>query len=215
MIEGESDRRSHWLVTRACHELKRFLDRSPDFLPTLARVPIAGQARDRSMYIDRREACVTVLQRLLRHIDLVSMRVSVQGNDVIGIKLATIAEDAGLDDRRVDRAIRDLRDAGILTSFRRQEGDQRTGYIGRTSVRRISEALFGALGLGAKLAKVRLKLSAARREAKTNADPVKRANVSLALKATGMAKRPAAGLRGDAMSLGDALRRPPPPRKAP
>lgn len=158
-------------------------------------MPICGTPRRRSQYVQRRDACVRVLSVLLQHVDLVTLRVGVRGDEVLGVRLDTIAEKTGLEDRRLDRALRDLRDAGILASFERAEPDARMtrGFRGHPAVRRISEQLFAALGLAEKLVKVRAKLYRERTH-KADADGARLATLRMALEGArssqGAARRP-------------------------
>lgn len=137
------------IIRQLQDRLSDFYD-NPDVLPSLAR----ANGRKRTMYEQRRWACVTVLQTLLHYTDVLTLRVGCRGADVLGVKLATIAEQQGIGDRRLDRVIRDLRAAGILRSFERSE--IRNGKrIGHAACRVILRDLWTAFGLDVDLAKAR------------------------------------------------------------
>lgn len=214
-----------YVIKKACQRLIHYTRREIVLFPSLERCPVDGRfPRQRSQYVPRRHACMLVLAQKLRTLDLVTMRVGVNdAGDVLGMRLDTIAEATGLDNRRVDRAVRDLRNAGMLKSHRRAEPVNEGQYIGRTSVRVIADDVFAALGLGKHLARARKHFSAlaSARQTTRKADPAKQARVRLALKGAaamvdarhyaGPAVRPspAAGA-GDALAVGRYLGLPPP-----
>lgn len=213
-----------YVIKKACQRLIHYTRREIVLFPSLERCPVDGRfPRQRSQYVPRRHACMLVLAQQLRTLDLVTMRVGVnKAGDVLGMRLDTIAEVTRLDDRRVDRAVRDLRNAGMIKSHRRAEAVNDGQYIGRTSVRVIADDVFAALGLGKHLARARKHFSelASARPKQPN-DPAKQARVRLALKgaaamvdarryaAQGTPQRPAGGI-GDAQTVGRYLGLPPP-----
>jgi len=105
--------------------------------------------RERRMRSDRVDLVQAVFLKLLRHMDIVTGDICRdQDKTFVGIKVATIAEDLELDQRSVERAIRDLRDVGIIQSWKRaeQKGDR---WIGHTSIRKLAiNNLVALVGIG-------------------------------------------------------------------
>lgn len=109
----------------------------------------AESNRERTMRSDRLEAHRAVLTKLLSHMDIVTGDLCRDVDKTFyGIKVETIAEDLGLDQRRVERVLCDLHAAGLIQSWKRAErkGD---GFRGRTSVRKLAASQIATLvGIG-------------------------------------------------------------------
>lgn len=130
---------------------------SPMVGSAVADVPVQGKAlpadtdnnRERSMRCDFFGAVRAVLVKLISHMDIVTGDICRDVDKTFyGIKVETIAEDLGMDQRRVERALWALHRAGIIQSWKRAEkaGD---GYRGRTSVRKLAAAQLATLiGMG-------------------------------------------------------------------
>ncbi|MDP3859007.1 MAG: hypothetical protein Q8Q73_14740 [Stagnimonas sp.] len=118
-----------------------------DAVPTYLR----GQAleRRRAMRADRLDACIVVLMHLAEWMSETSRIVDHRPDKgIIGRRLRDVAEASGLDDRRLDRAVRDLKAAGYLLSWERCDYDAATQeYRGVAAIRQISHKLIEHLGL--------------------------------------------------------------------
>jgi hypothetical protein len=119
---------------------------------------------------ERREACVAMAECIAHYTDLPTMRVGIpQPNGTIrNLTMGFLAEKAGLNFRRAERAIRDLKAAGFIKvqSICRKVGDN--AYKSLAAVRTVSVKLFHALGLGGWL-KSQRDYAKARRAEKTGA----------------------------------------------
>ena len=103
----------------------------------------------RQMRSERREACIWVLWGLLLYCELASLRVGKPTREgFVPFPLSVIANWTGLPMRRLERALADLRTAGLIivsTQKRRQLPDG--SYIGYASVRLVAKELFALFGL--------------------------------------------------------------------
>jgi len=129
----------------------------PDKCPQLQSSP------DRQTRSERREAIQVVLEALLSRLDLSSLCVGVPtpASGFIDLDMKTIVQITGLGQRRCERAIAQLKEAGFITvnqpRYRNEEGK----YFGLRAVRVITKDFFEWLGLGPMLAKERARASAA------------------------------------------------------
>ncbi|MDR1044402.1 MAG: hypothetical protein LBP33_04690, partial [Candidatus Adiutrix sp.] len=129
----------------------------PDKCPQLQTSP------DRRTRSERREACQVVLEALLSRLDLTSLCVGVPtpANGFIDMDMKSIVQLTGLGQRRCERAIGQLKQAGFITvkQPRLKNGEGR--YVGLRAVRVITKDFFDWLGLGPMLAKERARAGAA------------------------------------------------------
>lgn len=121
-----------------------------------------GNRKTRS---ERREACLVVLEALLSHLDLASLCLGVPtlASGFIDIDMKTIVCDSGLGQRRCERAIRQLREAGFMQVTQPRGRSDEGQYFGCRAIRVITTALFEWLGLGPMLRRERARASEALR----------------------------------------------------
>jgi len=119
-----------------------------------------GNRKTRS---ERREACLMVLETLLSHLDLASLCLGVPtlANGFIDIDMKTIVRDTGLGQRRCERAIRQLREAGFMAVTQPRGRSDEGQYFGCRAIRVITTAFFEWLGLGPMLRRERARASEA------------------------------------------------------
>lgn len=141
--------------------LQRAIERVQDYFDQPALLPILNQAHnpERQQRSERREACVGVLSVLLHYLDLVTMRVIIPRDDdhVQGITTQRIAELLGMGLRRVERAMHDLKAAGICGVFPIVVEIAEGEYVGAAAIRTLPTSLFDVLGLGPWLKRERQK----------------------------------------------------------
>lgn len=128
-----------------------------------ATLPVlnAVNESERQQRSERREACCSILQALIHYTDLVTLRVGFPQADgtMAGLTMETLAKLSGLAHldtatgevvcmRRAERAIADLKAAGIITVKRQYEEPEKGVYKGLAAIRTVSKHLFTALGLG-------------------------------------------------------------------
>lgn len=117
----------------------------PGTLPLLN----AANESDRQQRSERREGCMAILGCILHYTDLVTLRVGIPQADgsMAGLTMPFLAEKSGLGERRAERAIHDLKAAGIITVHPICKKISDAIYEGMAAIRTVSKHLFTALGL--------------------------------------------------------------------
>jgi len=118
--------------------------RRPEILPLLN----AANKSERQQRSERREACISILSCILHYTDLVTLRVAIPQTDgsTAGLTMPYLAKLSGLGERRAERAVRDLKSAGIITVHPICEKISDTVYKGYAAIRTVSRHLFTVLG---------------------------------------------------------------------
>lgn len=129
--------------------------RKPGTLPLLN----AANGSTRQQRSERREACIDLLGCILHYTDLITLRVAIpQANgSTAGLTMPYLANLSGLSERRAERAIHDLKAAGIITVHPICIKLTDTIYKGMAAIRAVSSHLFTALGFADWLAHERRK----------------------------------------------------------
>ncbi|NEO33468.1 MAG: hypothetical protein F6K36_24200 [Symploca sp. SIO3C6] len=116
----------------------------PGILPTLN----ASNRSSRQQRSEQREACIRVIEALLKYCDLTSLRVGIpNGEEFKNITIDFIVKQTNLTKRRVERAIRNLKKAGILKSVQPRTTNSNGEIRGLPAIRVLSRHFFAALGL--------------------------------------------------------------------
>lgn len=115
----------------------------------------------RQIRSERREACQIVLEVIFRHLDLASMCIGspTPASGFIDIDMKTFVCDAGIGQRRCERAISLLKEAGFMRVKQPRRQNEEGAYFGCRAIRIVTEALFEALGLGPMLHRERARAS--------------------------------------------------------
>ena len=110
--------------------------------------PLQAQPNRRTRS-ERREACQIVLETILSHLDLASMCLGTPtaASGFIDIDMRTIVRDSGVGQRRCERAIALLKQAGFLRVKQPRSQNKEGAYFGCRAIRIVTEALFEALVL--------------------------------------------------------------------
>ena len=134
------------ILTTLIERLDDYLTDPAAWLPGLNHV----NGKNRQQRRERRSACVQLLRDHIKYLDLASMRVGVpQANGgFLNLTLKFLARQAGIGQRRAERAMHDLQMAGLVSTQSRCEKDDAGQYRGLASLRQLPPALFGAFGLG-------------------------------------------------------------------
>jgi hypothetical protein len=133
------------VLTELMHRLGRYLDAPDEWLPSLNRV----NGSTRQQRTERSVACMQLLRASLKYLDLLTLRVGIPSSDggMQNLTLPFLAEQAGLDQRRAERAMHDLQKAGLTSVRPRCELINDGNYRGLAAIRYLPPALFGAFGL--------------------------------------------------------------------
>jgi hypothetical protein len=135
------------ILRRIIQSIRDYYAKPGEILPGLNAV----NESDRQQRSERREACVAILGCILHYTDLITLRVGIPQPDgsMAGLTMPFLAELSGLGERRAERAVHDLKAAGIITVYALcQQLDDAT-YKGFAAIRTVTKHLFTVLGLGA------------------------------------------------------------------
>lgn len=163
--------------------LGRYLRHPTQWLPQLN----AANGSARQQRSERRIACVQLARALIKRCDLATLRVGVPGEaGWTDFTLEYFAAQAGLPFRRAERALRDLRKAGLVRVRRQcelEETEQGVRYKPIPWIRYLTPALFRAMGLDKRLRdeQSRAQLRAQRKTAKARKQSRKGAELAAQL----------------------------------
>lgn len=139
------------ILTDAMAALSGYMATPNRFFPILNA--INGSARQQRS--ERSAACMQMLAACLKYLDLISMRVGVpQGNgSMLNLRVSWLAKQAGLSERRAERALHDLKAAGLIQveqRNRRLDLDTRT-WRSAVALKAVAAEVFEALGMAKRL----------------------------------------------------------------
>lgn len=177
------------ILSRIITAIRKYYE-NPNTLPLLN----AANESDRQQRSERREACISLLGCILHYTDLVTLRVGIPQPDgsMAGLTLPFIADLSGLGERRAERAIHDLKAAGIITVHPICEKISDTIYKGIAAIRTVCVHLFTALGFDAWLRHERQKAADRKKKKEAKRDKKNLANVQMGLNALGNKTKPEA-----------------------
>lgn len=106
---------------------------------------------------ERREACQIVIETILSHLDLASLclGISTLENGFIDIDMRTIVRDSGIGQRRCERAIAMLKEAGFMKVKQPRTVNDQGDYVGLRAIRVVTTLFFEFLNLGSMLQRER------------------------------------------------------------
>lgn len=111
---------------------------------------------------ERREACQIVIEIILSHLDLASLCLGTPTFDAgfIDIDMRTIVRDSGIGQRRCERAIVLLKEAGFMNVQQPRTINDQCDYVGLRAIRVVTSLFFEFLGLGSMLQRERARATA-------------------------------------------------------
>jgi hypothetical protein len=111
---------------------------------------------------ERREACQIVIETILSHLDLASLCLGTPTIDAgfIDIDMRTIARDSGIGQRRCERAIAMLKEAGFMKVQQPRAINDQGDYVGLRAIRVVTTLFFEFLGLAPMLQRERARATA-------------------------------------------------------
>ena len=111
---------------------------------------------------ERREACQVVIETILSHLDLASLCLGTPTleNGFIDINMQTIVRDSGMSQRRCERAIALLKEAGFMNVKQPRTINDQGDYVGLRAIRVVTTAFFEFLNLGPMLQRERARATA-------------------------------------------------------
>ena len=124
-----------------------------------AQCPPLQTRPNRQTRSERREACQVVLEFLLSRLDLATLCLGTPtlSGGFLDLDMKTILDGTGLGQRRCERAIGQLKAAGFMTVRQPRIQTAPSQYRGLRAIRVLTVKLFEWLGLGAMLARERVR----------------------------------------------------------
>ena len=140
------------VLTLCAERLQNYYNNPRKVIPSLD-LANGSERRQRS---ERREACIRLLSALLKHVDLTTLQVGMPtAGGFMSYTVDYIAKQTGMTLKRVERALGDLKAAGLVTVTERRKLLPDGTWKGLAAVKTVSRHLFGAFGLTRMLKKER------------------------------------------------------------
>ena len=113
----------------------------------------------RQIRSERREAHQIIIETMLSFLDLASMCLGTPtlDNGFVDVDMKTIVSASGISQRRCERAIADLKEAGLVEVKQPRRVNEHGEYVGLRAIRVVREAFFEFLQLGPMLRRERAK----------------------------------------------------------
>ena len=160
--------------------LQSYYDNPRQIIPTLD----LANGSTRQQRSERREACILLLSALLKYTDLASLRVGIPTPDgFLSITEDYLTKQTGMAPRRAERALADLKAAGIVTIAQPRKRLPDGSWKGLAAIKAVSRHLFSLFGLGGILKRERNKASKRQAKKSKNQKTAGQARLALALKA--------------------------------
>ena len=130
--------------------------------PQKCHVLHKGNRQTRS---ERREAYQIIIETMLSFLDLASLCLGTPtlDNGFVDVDMKALVEKSGMSQRRCERAIADLKDAGLVEVKQPRKLNEHGEYVGLRAIRVIREAFFDFLDLGPMLRRERARATEALR----------------------------------------------------
>ncbi len=146
----------HPRILSLCAErLERYYNRPGMVIPALnlAKTQYKSKASNRQMYLQRRKAVCQLLSAALLYTDVSTLEIKPYANASSSPTVAWLAGIAQLPIRRAQRALRDIKAAGLMQIKQVRVMNADGSYSSRSAIKRLSRNLFRCLGLGEMLKK--------------------------------------------------------------
>ena len=169
-----------FVLSRLTALLKSYYDNPRQIIPSLD----LANGSNRQQRSERREACILMLTVLLKYTDLASLRVGIPTEDgFLSLTVDYLAKQTGMAQRRAERALADLKAAGLVTIAQPRKRLPDGSWKGLAAVKAVSRHLFALFGLGDILKRERNKASKRQAKKVGNRETADQSRLVLALKA--------------------------------
>lgn len=128
----------------------KVIERLPQYFKSPERIPRLNSANKskRQQRSERREACIVVMAAILRYTDLVSLRVGIPTKKgFTSLSYHSLRKNTHLGEKRFQRAMIDLKAAGLITVSQPRELLESGKWIGLSAVKAVSKDIFELFGL--------------------------------------------------------------------
>ena len=137
------------ILTVLQERIRRYYS-APNVLPSLRNANRSRKGRQQRS--ERREACLVLLNAIVVHTDLVSLRCGIPTSaGFLSLTLDYLVEFTGLNYRRAERAMADLKRANLLTVSQPRQLKEDGTWRGLAGVKAVNKLLFTVFGLGRRL----------------------------------------------------------------
>jgi len=168
------------VLTLCSERLKGYYHNPRKLIPSLD----LANGSERQQRSERREACLLSLMALLKYTDLASLRVGIPTEDgFLSLTVDYLAKQTGMALKRVERALADLKAAGMVTVSQPRKRLPDGSWKGLAAVKAVSRHLFSLFGLGGMLKRERTKASKRLAKKARKQEGAGQARLTLALKA--------------------------------
>ena len=168
-----------FVLSHLMARIKGYYDNPRQIIPTLD----LANGSSRQQRSERRESCLLTLSALLKYTDLASLRVGIPTADgFLNLPVDYLTKQTGMALRRTERAMADLKAAGLVTIAQPRERLPDGSWKGLVAVKAISRHLFSLFGLGGMLKRERNKASKRLAKKAGNQETAGRSRLALALK---------------------------------
>ena len=169
-----------FVLTRLMALLKSYYDKPRQIIPSLD----LANGSNRQQRSERREACLLLLMASLKYTDLASLRVGIPTPDgFLSLTVDYIGKQTGMNLKRAERALGDLKAAGLVTITQPRKRLPDGSWKGLAAVKAVSRHLFSLFGLGGMLKRERTKASKRLAKKSKNQETTGQPKMILALKA--------------------------------
>lgn len=133
-------------ILQELQERMRRYFHAPGCLPSLRAANQSPKGRQQRS--ERREACLQLLTAIIEFTDLASLRCGIPTPEGFqSLKLEVLVKYTALHPRRAERAMADLKRAGLITVAQPRQLKEDGSWRGLAAVKAVNRLLFGAFGL--------------------------------------------------------------------
>ncbi|MNM40938.1 hypothetical protein D3C81_517470 [compost metagenome] len=149
LVKSSTGKRRPGILCELQTRMKAYFSR-PMMIPSLRAANCSATGRQQRS--ERREACLQLLAAIIEFTDLASLRCGVPTpTGFVSLTLEYLVSFTGLHPRRAERAMADLKRAGILTVSQARQLQEDGSWRGLAAVKAVNKLLFTVFGLARRL----------------------------------------------------------------
>lgn len=133
------------VIVKMTERFQTYYQKPRQTLPSLN----AANGSQRQQRSERREACILLFDSILLNLELSSMRCGIPTVDgFVPLCLKVLAKRAGLSFSRAERAMKDLKRAGLIAITQITQVDDLGHFKGLPAIKKVNDIVFRLFGLG-------------------------------------------------------------------
>ena len=149
LVKPTTSKRRPGILIELQARMRRYYS-TPNVLPSLRNAN--GSKQGRQQRTERREACLVLSNAIVEHTDVVSLRCGIPTpGGFMSLTLPYLVQYTGLNPRRAERALADLKKANLITVSQPRQLKEDGSWRGLAAVKAINKLLFTAFGLAERL----------------------------------------------------------------